>query len=98
MTEPRKPDDREILDDLSKTLSREEYNALDNLAAGLRRRATPLSLQINNQTGEMISPSGLYGDDELPTMEREYRESVERYKIEFAQARLDGRLDGPPAA
>ena len=84
----------DVFDELAGGLNDEERETLDELEAGLRRNATPVSLYINGTTGEMYSPDGSVSDAYIVERERIYRESVERYRREFGGT----SPDGPPAA
>ena len=57
---------------MSDSFSDEEHDALRAASRAVARQG-PAPLRVNCETGEMVSPSGAYGDSIIAVMEGEYR-------------------------
>ena len=82
-------------DHMTRELSDEEVELLDDLERGLRLRGRPQSLFVNVETSDMMSPSGTIYDGEIAGFERLHREAKEKYRRQFGEPPPDDDL---PAA
>ena len=73
-------DDRQAAETMAETFGADERETVEGLNRSMRLRDGPPSLRVNCPTGDAISPSGVFNDEDVARLERIRREALERYR------------------
>jgi len=83
--------DRQSVEAMAESFAPTERETFETAERAHRWATTPTSLLVNGVTGDVISPAGIFSDEEITDLERQHAASVSRYRAKFGERAPEGR-------